>query len=279
MLGRWWFPEGRWDPRRATREPYDWPGIHRNRLIVPPVRAAFNIEQHAKVGALAGGTTQAISLTNPVVVGRRLILGISAWDSSHTVTSITDGLGNSWPASPLARTADGDLTDATIWDVPITVGGSLTVTGHAGGSMQWSMFLIEVSGLSSATTSYTDGLASATGASGTPSSGAASPTAGADAEFQVGLYADGGYNDTGPATLASGWTVIDTTCPGTSDAEGTMGYLTAGTTNGVGANFQTSGSVSHNWAALTAVFKLAPPAAAAVQYNPTYARISGLRVG
>lgn len=238
---------------------------------------AFGIVQHAKVGALTGTATQTISLTNPVTSGNRLILGVVEWDGTHIVTSITDNLGETWNG-PLTRTADADSTDTTLWDAVVTVAGTITVTCHANGGTanQWSVFLVEVSGLSTATSGYLDGTAHAIGNStGPAASGAASPAATANGEFAIGLAGDGGYSDSGSmGNVAGAWTKLDTTVPG-SNAEGTFGYLTAGTTSGTGPNFQTGtlGS-SHPWAADVAVFKLAgvatsPPIQARGRLVPT----------
>lgn len=234
---------------------------------------AWGFVQEAQGSSATAGSTFGVAFTTSnVVANNRMLVGVACWNSTApTVTSITDSAGNTWNG-PLKRITLSDGTDVTVWDAVITAGGGTkpTVTAHinqASGN-EIALFILEYSGLSTATTGYTDGVAGQSNSVNsttltTVSSGATSPVAGASSELAIGFFGDGG--DSG-VTLnpGSGWTQRGTSILSGSTSEGA--WEDENSTSGAGSNAQwsyqqnTGGTVPV--AVIAVIIKLAGAAAA-----------------
>lgn len=226
----------------------------------------FVQEQHA-----AQGSGTSLSKTLTVTAGNRLIVWVYTYGSGITLSKVSDSLGNS---GTVAGQYDQALVQADpfnghlyLMTVPLTVGGSCTVTATASGSAAFlSMDILEYSGVSTSTGataggSVVDVVASSNGtlAAAGMSSGTTAATAGA------GELAVAGFGDTNTAssnTVASpggSWTQrMNTTAGSGGDIPLVVNDETPGSGATVSISLTCNADDSGNgFAAAVAVFKLA----------------------
>lgn len=232
------------------------------------------------------GTFGVAFSTANITAGNRILVAVANWNSlAPQVTSVTDSAGNTYNG-PVKRVTESDGTDVTLWDAQITAGGGTkpTVTVHSNQSSnnEFAVIIREYSGLTTATSSYTDGVNGAVGGTGSASSGASSPVATASNELAYGVYGDGGNNDT--VTVGSGWSDFTFTGASSTVAECAVEDRNSVSGSGSTATFTLS-PTGNPWGAIVAIYQLAaaggaptyPPAAPARRRPVLPSRRSRLR--
>src|SRR5690348_12995628 len=102
------------------------------------------------------GTSLSVTLTSSITVGNRLIAWVYVYGSGITLSKVSDNLGNQGSTSGQYDQAieQNDPFNGKLYcmTVPITTGGSCTVTATATGSASFiSLWVGEYSGLSTST--------------------------------------------------------------------------------------------------------------------------------
>jgi hypothetical protein len=222
--------------------------------VVTPVAVAVPafVQQttaHAlRVAALA------VTPTNPISSGNRLIVEVGIWNpSAGTTTSVTDSAGNTYVE--LTHFTASDHTEMSIWTAPITTGGATkpTITAHASSTADLGIAVSEYSGLSPVTdTTIIDQSATATGKTTVAAAVSSGSTPGTttNSELAIGFYADSGFGDT--LTPGNGYTQRSNLSPAND-----MELLTEDTIVTTGANPAAPTNTGPNtiWLAATLVLK------------------------
>ena len=140
----------------------------------------------------------AVTPTNNITAGNRLIVEVGVWNSAHTsATSVTDSAGNTYTKLKQFQASEG--TELSVWSAPITVGGGTkpVITARTGSSADVGVAVVEYSGLSpvggAAVVDVSSQATGTTSAAAAVRSGATPPTTSAN-ELAVGFYVDSGFN-------------------------------------------------------------------------------------
>ena len=207
------------------------------------------------IGRSAAASAISVTPSNSVTVGNRLVVMVGVRNSTGpTAQSVTDSAGNTY--IKLKQFTASDLTEMSIWTAPITEGGGTRpiITATPTGSAVLAIQALEYTGLSTvADASVVDGLATATGTTGTVAatvrSGPTTPTTAAG-ELAVGFYLDAGFGKT--LTAGAGFTRRAGVSPTTDMeflAEDQIPALSATPNAGVGTGAATT------WLMATVVLK------------------------
>ena len=140
----------------------------------------------------------AVTPTNNITAGNRLIVEVGVWNSAHTsATSVTDSAGNTYTKLKQFQASEG--TELSVWSAPITNGGGTKpiITARTGSSADVGVAVVEYSGLSpvggAAVVDVSSQATGTTSAAAAVRSGPTPPTTSAN-ELAVGFYVDSGFN-------------------------------------------------------------------------------------
>jgi hypothetical protein len=214
------------------------------------------IQSAQKVQTTSGTSTCALAFTNNVTAGNRILVKVTI--TASTVSTVTDSAGNTYQQAGTAGPLSNNCR-IYLYDAVVTVGGGTkpTITVTAAANTKFALHILEYSGLSSATSSYTDGSVNClqTLTQTSLSCGPTSPAPGASNELVVSCYGDGGKNCT--VVPGTGWQQRGTTIQGSvvqgavADQNSTSGTGSSGT--------WTLGNSTPPEALLVVVYQLAPP--------------------